>query len=78
MNKKFQEPTLEQLRSLLSGHPDLLNHIKSEKSLDRVGREKLMQLIDLCGLSTDQGKAKTELRKKTYTDGNVKMTINLT
>jgi len=54
MNEKFEEPTLEQLRALLSGHPDLLSHIKSEKSLDRVGREKLMQLIDLCGLSIDQ------------------------
>jgi hypothetical protein len=54
MNKKFQEPTLDQLRALLSGHPDLLSHIKSEKALDRASREKLMQLIDLCGLSIDQ------------------------
>jgi hypothetical protein len=54
MNKKFEEPTLEQLRALLSGHPDLLSHIKSEKALDRASREKLMQLIDLCGLSIDQ------------------------
>jgi hypothetical protein len=54
MNEKFQEPTLEQLRALLSGHPDLLTHIKSEKALDRASRENLLELIDLCGLSIDQ------------------------
>jgi hypothetical protein len=54
MNKKFQEPTLAQLRAMLSGHPDLLSHIKSEKALDRASRERLLELIDLCGLSIDQ------------------------
>jgi hypothetical protein len=54
MNEKFQEPTLEQLRALLSGHPDLLTHIQSERALDRASREKLLELIDLCGLTIDQ------------------------
>jgi hypothetical protein len=54
MNEKFQEPTLEQLRALLSEHPDLLKHIQSERALDRASREKLLELIDLCGLTIDQ------------------------
>ncbi len=54
MNEKYQEPTLEQLRALLSGHPELPNHIESEKALDRAGRKKLMELMNLCGLSIDQ------------------------
>jgi hypothetical protein len=54
MNGKYQEPTLEQLRVLLSGHPELLKHIKSEKDLDRADRKKLVDLMDLCGLSIDQ------------------------
>jgi hypothetical protein len=54
MNEKNQEPTLEELRALLSGHPELLKQIKSGKDLDRADREKLMELMALCGLSIDQ------------------------
>jgi hypothetical protein len=54
MNEKFEEPTLEQLRALLSGHPELLHHIKSENDLARADRKKLMELMELCGLSIDQ------------------------
>jgi hypothetical protein len=54
MNEKFEKPTLEQLKAVLSGHPELLNHIKSEKDLDRADRKKLMKLMELCGVSIDQ------------------------
>lgn len=54
MNEKYQKPTLEQLRAILSGHPELLKHIESEKVLYHADRKKLMELMDLCDLSIDQ------------------------
>lgn len=53
MNEKYQESTLGELRAILSGHLEFLKHIKSEKDFDRADRKKLMQLIELCGLSLE-------------------------